>query len=248
MDISTNRSLSGFTSSEIGMTSLKSVWPAVPLEAWRDTAQTVHLWTQIVGKIRMARTPWINHSWHVTLYVSARGLTTGPIHHPRTTFEIEFDFAEQRLRVTTVDGDERAFALRPMAVADFYHTLQRVLEEMDLSTPIWPRPVELPDPLLVFAEDRQHASYDPEAMHRYWLALVRIHRVFTAFSARFVGKVSPVHFFWGGFDLAVTRFSGRRAPPHPGGAPNCANWVMREAYSHEVASAGFWPGTSPLLT
>ena len=218
-------------------------WPAIPFGDWQDTAQTVHLWTQIVGKTRMVHAPALNHSWHVTLYVSARGLTTGPIHHPTTTFEIEFDFIRHQLRVTTVNGDERNFALRPMTVAEFYDTLMQTLRDLGVPTRIWSQPVELPDPVLRFPEDTIHSAYDARAMHDYWLVLVRVHRVFTMFRARFVGKVSPVQFFWGAFDLAVTRFSGRSAPLHPGGAPNCADWVMQEAYSHEVCSAGFWPGT-----
>lgn len=219
-------------------------WPALPpLEAWRDTFETLHRWTQVVGKVRLVHTPWVNHSWHVPFYVSARGLTTSPIPHGARAFEITFDFTDHRLHIETSLGEHRSFALEPMSVADFYGRVMRALGELGADTRIWPMPVEIPDPIEPFPEDEAHASYEPEAARRFWRALVQAHRVFTEFRARFIGKVSPVHFFWGAFDLAVTRFSGRSAPKHPGGAPNCADWVMEEAYSHEVSSAGFWPGS-----
>ncbi len=217
-------------------------WPALPLSNWRDTYATLHRWTQIVGKIRLARMPWINHSWHVPLYVTSRGLTTGPMPHGTRTFEIAFDFCAHRVLVDVSDGAQRAFALEPMSVAAFYHRVQQTLSDLDLNTPIWPVPVEIAEDVAAFPDDDQHASYDADAAHRLWQILLQTDRVFTDFRARFVGKVSPVHFFWGAFDLAVTRFSGRTAPPHPGGAPKLADRVMREAYSHEVSSAGFWPG------
>jgi hypothetical protein len=224
------------------MTTGNNPWPSLPLEPWQDTYATLHLWSQIVGKIRLAQMPWINHSWHVPFYVTARGLTTSLIPHDTRGFEIDFDFIDHRLHLASSDGERRSFALQPMSVADFYHKLMRALEEMEINTSIWPMPVELPDPIEHFAENRQQAAYDAEAVGRYWRALLQVHRVFTVFRARFIGKVSPVHLFWGALDLAVTRFSGRTAPKHPGGAPNCADWVMEEAYSHELSSAGFWPG------
>jgi len=222
-----------------------AVWPAVPLDAWTDTRDTVHLWTQIVGKIRLASTPVVNHWWNVTLYVTTRGLTTSPMPHGDRTFQIDFDFEDHRLILVTNDGEERSMKLEPRTVADFYVELMAHLDELGLSTPIWTTPVEMPGVDTPFDEDVDHASYDAEAINRFWRSLVQSDRVFHAFRARFVGKVSPVHFFWGGFDLAVTRFSGRTAPPHPGGAPHCGPQVMHEAYSHEVSSAGYWPGGGP---
>lgn len=224
------------------MTPSHDAWPPLPLEPWQDTMETLLLWTQIVGKVRLALTPWANHSWHVTLYPGARGLTTGPIHHPRGTFEIEFDFRRHRLAVVTATGDDHSFALEGLSVAAFYQALMSTLDTLDLNVEIRPTPVELPDPITPFPEDHVHAAYDPEAVERYWRALLSIHRVFSVFRARFLGKASPVHYFWGASDLALTRFSGRTAPRHPGGAPHVANWVMEEAYSHELSSAGFWPG------
>ena len=219
-------------------------WPELPpLAHWQDTLSTVHLWTQIVGKIRLERGPWINHSWGTALYVTTRGLTTSPIPYGNTTFSIDFDFVDHALRIRTSTGQERAFDLDPMSVAAFYDKTMRALDALDIEVEIFPKPVELPDPVQPFPEDETHASYDADAVHRFWRALVQVDRVFTAFRARFIGKVSPVHFFWGAFDLAVTRFSGRDAPKHPGGVPNCADWVMEEAYSKELSSAGFWPGT-----
>ena len=220
-------------------------WPALPFNAWKDTAATLHMWTQIVGKVRLALTPWVNHSWHVTLYVTARGLTTSLIAHPRSAFEMEFDFVDHLLRITRSDGAQRTIPLRPMAVADFYETMISALREMqlDVSIAAVPNEVEVATP---FAEDRGHASYDAEYAHRFWRVLLATDRVFKQFRAGFIGKCSPVHFFWGSFDLAVTRFSGRTAPPHPGGVPHLPDDVAREAYSHEVSSCGFWPGSEAL--
>jgi hypothetical protein len=217
------------------------LWPALPLDGWQDTYATLHRWTQIVGKVRLARMPWINHSWHVTLYVTARGLTTAPIPCGGKSFQIDFDFIDHQLPVRTGDGGVRSLALRPRSVADFYRELMATLRELGVETTIHPRPNELED-ATPFAEDEGHASYDPEAAGRCWRVLAQAERVLTAFRARFLGKCSPVHFFWGAFDLAVTRFSGRPAPRHPGGVPHLPDWVVREAYSHEVCSAGFWPG------
>lgn len=222
-------------------TSTHEAWPPLPLDAWADTYATLHRWTQIVGKVRLARTPWINHSWHVTLYVTARGLTTGLIPHDRQSLQIDFDFLDHRLVVRTTAGDSRSLDLRSRSVADFYRELMAMLRDLGVETRIFPRPNELPD-ATPFPDDEVHAAYDPDAAQRCWRVLLQADRVLTAFRARFVGKCSPVHFFWGSFDLAVTRFSGRPAPTHPGGVPNLPDRVVREAYSHEVSSAGFWPG------
>jgi hypothetical protein len=217
-------------------------WPKLPeLPAWQGTCETVHMWTQVVGKIRLALSPWINHSWGSTLYVTTRGLATSPIPYGTDAFEITFDFIDHELRITTSSGDKRTFALKPMTVADFYDKTMQSLRELGIEVTIFTRPTEVVD-AIPFEKDEQHASYDADAVHRFWRALVQVDRVFKAFRARFIGKASPVHFFWGAFDLAATRFSGRVAPRHPGGAPNCADWVMEEAYSHALASAGFWPG------
>lgn len=219
-------------------------WPSLPLEAWNDTFATLHRWTQIVGKIRLAQTPWINHSWHVPLYVTARGLTTSPIPHGAETFEITFDFLKHRLLIQTSGGDEEEFPLRPQSVAEFHEELLSKLDALGFAVSIHGSPNELED-ATPFAEDREHNAYDPEYATRCWRVLAQTDRVFQQFRARFIGKCSPVHFFWGSFDLAVTRFSGRHAPPHPGGIPNLPDWVAREAYSHEVSSCGFWPGGGP---
>jgi hypothetical protein len=222
---------------------LRNAWPELPtVEAWQDTYETLHLWTQIVGKVRMVQSPWSNHSWGSTLYVTTRGLTTSPIPYGARSFAIDFDFISHELRVTTSIGEDVSFDLEPMSVADFYQKVMGTLEDLGIPVEIMDRPVELPDPVLRFSEDTAHESYDADAVERIWGALVQADRVFTRFRARFTGKVSPVHFFWGAFDLAVTRFSGREAPKHPGGAPNCADWVMEDAYSEELSSAGFWPG------
>jgi hypothetical protein len=216
-------------------------WPALPLDQWNDTYATLHRWSQIVGKVRLARTPWINHSWHTTLYVTVRGLTTSPIPCGTKSFQIDFDFIEHQLLIRTSDGDHRSMVLQPRSVANFFDELMAALRDLGVETVINPHPNELAD-ARSFAEDAVHASYDADAAHRCWRVLVQCERVFTAFRARFLGKCSPVHFFWGAFDLAVTRFSGRRAPLHPGGVPHLPDWVVQEAYSHEVCSAGFWPG------
>ena len=217
-------------------------WPELPpLADWQATVDTVHMWVQIAGKIRLELGPWINHSWGNALYVTPRGLTTSPIPYQGRTFAIDFDFVDHALAVRASDGGERSFALRPMTVAAFYRQLMDTLGELGIEVEIFTRPVEV-EVAIPFESNTSDASYDAGAMHRFWQALVQADRVFTAFRARYLGKVSPVHFFWGAFDLAVTRFSGRTAPIHPGGAPNCADWVMHEAYSHEVSSAGFWPG------
>lgn len=222
-----------------------SAWPALPYEAWKDTCATLHRWTQIVGKIRAAQTPWVNHSWHVTLYVTACGLSTSPIPFGSRVFQIDFDFINHRLLLQTGEGGVRTMPLEPMSVANFYRELFAYLAALDLDIRIHPVPNELPD-AIPFPEDTLHASYDAEYAHRFWQLLLQSDRVFKQFRGGFAGKCSPVHFFWGSFDLAVTRFSGRRAPPHPGGVPNCPDWVTREAYSHEVSSCGFWPGNDSL--
>jgi hypothetical protein len=218
-------------------------WPKLqPLENWQNTCNTVHMWTQIVGKIRLALSPAVNHCWGCTLYVTTRGLTTSPIPYGILTFAIDFDFVEHSLLITASSGAQRSFPLVPMSVAEFHRKIMRALDELDIRVKILARPVEV-ETAIPFAQDEQHRSYDAEAISRFWRALAQADRVLKDFRAGFIGKVSPVHFFWGAFDLAVTRFSGRSAPKHPGGAPNVAAWVMEEAYSHEVSSAGFWPGT-----
>jgi hypothetical protein len=217
-------------------------WPSVPVAGWQHTRDTLQLYTQVVGKIRLANEPLSNHWWNVPLYVTAHGLTTSLMPHPTgPAFQIDFDFCDHRLDVTTVSGEARSLALEPRPVADFYAAVVGLLDELGVTTEIWPVPVEIPE-AIPFADDRTHASYDADAVHRFWLALVEMERVFKTFGSRFLGKASPVHVFWGALDLAYTRFSGRTAPPHPGGAPNCGPHVMWEAYSHEVSSAGYWPG------
>jgi hypothetical protein len=214
-------------------------WPDLSLPTWPATRDTVHLWTQIVGKVRMALEPHVNHWWEVPLYVSARGLTTSLLHSSAIGLELEFDFVDHVLAVRTTGGSTHNVALEPRSVASFYAETMAVLDELGVDTDFQPRPNELPH-AIPFAEDTEHDDYDPEAMHRFWLALVQADRLLDVFRARFTGKASPVHFFWGGFDLATTRFSGRDAPQHPGGVPNCADWVMHDAYSQEVSSCGFW--------
>jgi hypothetical protein len=220
-------------------------WPELPTTAWRETYATLHLWTQIVGKIRLARAPWLNHSWHVTLYVTARGLTTSPIPDGIGTFQIDFDFIDHHLRISTSDGATRQFALAGKSVAGFYAAVMADLAELGIHITIDEMPNELPEPIR-FSQDNQHASYDPDAVRRFFQILVNANRVFKQFRTGFLGKASPVHFFWGSFDLAVTRFSGRRAPRHPGGVPHLSDEVACEAYSHEVSSAGFWPGSGAI--
>ena len=217
-------------------------WPSLPLEAWRDTYATLHLWTQIVGKIRLGLATPLNHWWHVPLYVTTRGLTTSPMPYGDRTLQIDFDFVDHWLDVHASDGATRSLPLAPMSVADFHDAVLSVLDELGVNVSVWPMPVEIPAPIVRFTDDREHASYDRVAVERFWRILVRADRLLTAFRGRFRGKSSPSHFFWGGFDLAASRFSGRPAPPHPGGYPNVGVSVMREAYSHEVSSAGFWPG------
>jgi hypothetical protein len=219
-----------------------ATWPDIPYAAWRDTAATLQLWTQIVGKVRLALTPWLNHGWQVTLYVTARGLGTSPIPFGGEIFEIEFDFISHCLVARTSAGNEAVFALEPQSVATFYRRVGALLKEIGVAVQINEMPNEVPNPIR-FPDDELHRSYDAAAAHRFWRALVQIDRVFKRFRTGFLGKASPVHFFWGSFDLAVTRFSGRAAPPHPGGVPNLPDSVTREAYSHEVSSAGFWPGS-----
>jgi hypothetical protein len=220
----------------------RTAWPDLPTEEWRETYATLHLWTQIVGKIRLAKSPWLNHSWHVTLYVTPRGLTTSPVPDGTRTFQIDFDFIDHRLRISTSDGVNRHFALPGHSVASFHAAIMEALAELGISVAIDEMPNELPDPVR-FSQDTAHASYDPDAVGRLLQILVNCDRVFKQFRTGFLGKSSPVHFFWGSFDLAVTRFSGRRAPRHPGGVPNLPDAVAHEAYSHEVSSAGFWPGS-----
>jgi hypothetical protein len=220
-------------------------WPELPTASWRATSETLQLWTQIVGKIRLARSPWLNHSWHVTLYVTARGLTTSPIPDGNHSFQIDFDFIDHVLRIATSDGATRQFALAGKSVAGFYAAIMAELAALGIRVAIDEMPNELPEPIC-FSQDDRHASYDPDAVQRFFQILVSADRVFKQFRTGFLGKASPVHFFWGSFDLAVTRFSGRRAPRHPGGVPHLPDDVTCEAYSHEVSSAGFWPGSGAI--
>jgi hypothetical protein len=220
-------------------------WPELPTAAWRDSYATLHLWTQVVGKIRLAKAPWLNHSWHVALYVTARGLTTSPVPDGTRTFQIDFDFIDHVLRISTSDGAQRQFALAGQSVSSFYAATMAALAELGIAVTIDEMPNELPDPMR-FSRDTTHASYDPDAVQRFLQILVNSDRVFKQFRTGFLGKASPVHFFWGSFDLAVTRFSGRRAPRHPGGVPHLSDAVACEAYSHEVSSAGFWPGAGAI--
>jgi hypothetical protein len=217
-------------------------WPDLPYAPWRDTAATLQLWTQIVGKVRLKLTPWLNHGWHVPLYVTARGLGTSPIPVGGEILEIEFDFIAHRLVARTSRGEEHALPLQPQTVADFYGRVLGLLRGLGVTVAINETPNEVPNPI-PFPQDRTHAAYDAGAAHRFWRALLQADRVFKLFRSGFLGKASPVHFFWGSFDLAVTRFSGRPAPLHPGGVPGLPDPVTREAYSHEVSSAGFWPGS-----
>jgi len=222
-------------------------WPELPYAAWQPTAETLHLWTQVVGKVRLKLSPWVNHSWHVTLYLTARGLTTSPIPHGLQTFEIAFDFLDHELRITTSGGAARSIKLEPQSVAEFYQRLMNALGELGLAVTIDTMPNELAEATR-FELDETHRSYDPVAANRFWRVLVQSDRVFKEFRARFCGKCSPVHFFWGSFDLAVTRFSGRPAPRHPGGVPHLLDVVAREAYAREVSSLGFWPGNAAMPT
>lgn len=217
-------------------------WPAIPVDAWEPTRDTLHLYTQVVGKVRMVNEPLENHWWNVPLYVTARGLTTGLMPHPTgPAFQIDLDLCAHRLDVVAVDGTADGFALEPRSVADFYTLLMGTLDGLGVGTRIWPMPVEIAG-AIPFDQDRTHDAYDADAVHRFWRALVSMEQVFKVFRTGFLGKASPVHLFWGAIDLAYTRFSGRTAPPHPGGAPNCGPPVMHEAYSREVSSCGYWPG------
>jgi len=227
------------------MSSHSNRWPELPYAAWKDTCTTLQLWTQIVGKIRLALMRWLNHSWHVTLRVTARGLATPLISTATRDFQIEFDFIDHTLWIRTADGHSRQVMLRPISVAEFYADVLIALSELGITVRIDETPNEIPN-AIPFSEDRVHAAYDPDFANRFWRVLLCTHAGFTRFRTAFLGKASPVHFFWGSFDLAVTRFSGRRAPPHPGGIPNLSDAVVREAYSHEVSSAGFWPGGGPI--
>ena len=218
-------------------------WPELVLSGWDDTRETLHLWTQVVGQVRLALEPMANHWWQVPLYVSARGLMTSLMHSGGKGIEIEFDFIHHVLEMRTSNGQMRTIALEPRSVAAFYETTMAALGELGAHVSILARPVELVE-ATPFVMDQHHASYDADAANRFWLVLLQAHRLMNRFRSRFVGKASPVHFFWGGADLAVSRFSGRRAPKHLGGVPNCADWVQELAYSHEVSSCGFWPGGS----
>lgn len=218
-----------------------AAWPPLPYSAWKATCETLHLWTQIVGKIRLMLTPWLNHSWHVPLYVTARGLSTSVIPYRGESFEIRFDFIDHTLDIETSSGQRRRIRLMPQSVCDFYAAVMKALTDLGIEVQITELPCEIPD-AISFGDDRVHASYDADAAHRFWRALVQADRVFKKFRTGFIGKASPIHFFWGSFDLAVTRFSGRTAPPFTSKVPGLSTAVMADAYSHEVSSAGFWPG------
>jgi hypothetical protein len=220
-------------------------WPALPFPEWKETCATLHMWTQIVGKVRLALAPWTNHSWHVTFYLTARGLTTSPIPFGALVFEIRFDFVAHELRLLTSEGRLKAIPLAPQTVARFYHAVTEALRDLGIEVHIGMTPNEVED-AIPFDQDNKHASYDPEYANRFWRVLLQSDRVFKEFRSDFCGKCSPVHFFWGSFDLAVTRFSGRRAPQHPGGVPHLPDAVAREAYSQEVSSLGFWPGNDAM--
>ena len=216
-------------------------WPALRVDDWTETRDTLRMWLQIVGKVRLAKAPMVNHWWQVPLYLTPRGLTTSVIPDGPRTFEIEFDFCTHELHVDLEGGDRRTVRLGPKPVADFYAETFACLGELGIDVAIWTQPVEV-ERAIPFERDREHAAYDPGHAQLFWRQLLAADRVFKRFRGRFIGKASPVHFFWGGMDLAVTRFSGRPAPRHPGGAPHLGDWVMVEAYSHELSSAGFWPG------
>lgn len=222
-----------------------SLWPALTFAEWRATYETLHMWSQVVGKIRLVQTRWINHSWHTTFYVTTRGLTTSPIPHGARTFQMEFDFIDHRLLIETSIGRTASIPLRSRSVAEFYEELFARLAELGFGVEIRTTPCEVVD-ATPFEKDAAHATYVPEHASRFFRALAQADRVLKVFRSGFIGKCSPVHFFWGGFDLACTRFSGRRAPEHPGGIPHLPDWVTREAYSHEVSSCGFWPGNEQL--
>jgi hypothetical protein len=215
-------------------------WPALPLSEWKDTYRSLHMWTQIVGKVRLALTPLVNHWWEVPLYVNSAGLTTSAIPFEGGVFEVQFDFLRHELAIQTSDGHSHSFALRARSVADFYEEFMDALQASGIKVKIWPVPVEIPDPI-PFKQDTQPGAYDREYVYRFWQILISVYEVFLTFRARFVGKASPIHFFWGSFDFAATRFSGRPAPIREG-----ADRITREAYSHEVISAGFWPGSGDI--
>lgn len=223
------------------MTRDSAPWPTLPLADWRHTYSTLHMWSQIVGKTRLAFSPMENHWWQVALYPNARGLTTSLMPHGNRAVEVEFDFISHELWIRVSDGTARSIPLASMTVADFYDRYMSSLKELGIALHIYPAPVEIEE-AIPFAKDRKHGTYSAEAVHQCWLILLNTHRVMKEYRGRFLGKQSPAHFFWGSFDLACTRFSGRPAPRHPGGAPHCPDWVMVEAYSHECASCGFWPG------
>jgi hypothetical protein len=227
------------------MSQHSETWPALPLEAWSDTLATLHMWTQVVGKVRLVQSPWVNHSWHVTFYVTARGLSTSPIPYGTRTFEMEFDFVAHQLAIRTGEGRAQHIPLEPQSVATFYARTMQALEALDLRVKIYTKPNEVPEAIR-FEQDEIHRSYDREYASRFWRVLVQADRILKIFRSRFTGKSSPVHFFWGAPDIAVTRFSGRPAPEHPGGIPNLPDRITREAYSHEVSSCGFWPGGGPI--
>jgi len=229
------------------MNGASSQWPPLPFAEWKDTAETLHMWTQIVGKIRLTLSPWTNHSWHVTLYVTSRGLTTSPIPHGSHSFDIQFDFIDHQLFIDKNDGGRRTIPLKPQSVAEFYGTVMKTLSDLELPVTIHTVPNEI-EHAIPFDQDEEHRSYDREYANRFWRVLMQSDRVFKEFRSRFCGKCSPVHFFWGSFDLAVTRFSGRPAPPHPGGVPHLPDAITREAYSQEVSSLGFWPGNAAMPT
>ena len=220
-------------------------WPTLELQEWIATRDTLHLWLQIIGKIRLKQTPWVNHGWHTALYVTSRGLTTSTIPHGNREFQIDLDLIDHRLMIECSDGRIGGFALEPQTVAAFYTRLMDELTRLTLPVRIFAQPNELPE-VIPFAEDHVHRSYDADAVTRFWEMLVQVDRVMKEFRARFIGKCSPVHLFWGAMDMAVSRFSGRVAPLHPGGIPNLPDRVTREAYSHEVCSCGFWSGTAPI--
>jgi len=219
----------------------EETWPALPFAEWKETAKTLHMWTQVIGKVRLALTPWTNHSWHVTLYLTARGLTTSPIPFRDRIREIRFDFVSHELRLLMSDGGLKTIPLRSQSVAQFYHAVMDALRSLEIEVQINTTPNEV-DPAIPFEKNETDSAYDPEFANRFWRVLLQSDRIFKEFRSEFCGKCSPVHFFWGSFDLAVTRFSGRRAPQHPGGVPHLPDAVTREAYSHEVSSLGFWPG------
>jgi hypothetical protein len=217
------------------------IWPALPFSEWKETCKTLHMWTQVVGKIRLALTPWTNHSWHVTLYLTARGLTTSPMYFGARALQIDFDFVDHVLRLQAGEGIEKIIQLTPKSVATFYREVMGALRELEMPVEINTTPNEV-DPAIPFEQNEKDAAYDPEYANRFWRVLLQSDRVFKEFRSEFCGKCSPVHFFWGAVDLAVTRFSGRPAPKHPGGVPHLPDVIAREAYSHEVSSLGFWPG------